>query len=144
MLEMVLRRGLSKTRPSAERAMKKTDGTLCTSLDENAEVFKNHFAELYGQEPAFDESVLNLLQQLQVAAGQDHVPTDDEIFSAVSKLKNKAPGDSGLTPQVWKALVSNELTFSVLRELIIEFWDSEITPAEWERGLLMILAKKGD
>ena len=140
----VLRRGLSKTRPSAERAMKKPDGSICKSPDENAEVFKNHFAELYGREPAFDESALNLLQQRPIATGQDHIPTDDEILSAVSKLKNKAPGDSGLTPQVWKALVSNELTFSILRELIFEFWDSEITPAEWERGLLMILAKKGD
>ena len=63
---------------------------------------------------------------------------------AVSKLKNKAPGDSGLTPQVWKALTENNVTFSLLKDIIVEFWESELTPSEWERGLLTILAKKGD
>ena len=140
----VLRRGLSKTRPSAERAMKKSDGSLCKSPAENADVFRNHFAELYGREPTFDEDVLDLLEQHPVAVGLDHTPTDDEIVCAVCKLKNKAPGDSGLTPQVWKALVTDELTFSILREVIIEFWNSEVTPSEWECGLLVILAKKGD
>ena len=140
----VLRRGLSKTRPSVERAMKKPDGSVCKSPAENAEVFRNHFSELYGRQPTYDESVLELLQQQPIATGLDHMPTDDEILSAVCKLKNKAPGDSGLTPQVWKTLVTDELTFSILREVIIEFWNSEVTPSEWERGLLMILAKKGD
>ena len=140
----VLRRGLSKTRPSAERAMKKPDGSLCKSPAENAEVFRNHFTQLYGRLPAHDERVLELLQQHPTATGRDHVPTDDEILSAVRKLKDKAPGDSGLTPQVWKALVSDSGTFALLKEVTVEFWNSEITPSEWERGLLTILAKKGD
>ena len=53
-----------------------------------------------------------------IVTGLDHVPTDYEILSAVCKLKNKAPCDSDLTPRVWKTLVTDELTFSILRESI--------------------------
>ena len=46
-----LKSGLSKTRPSAVKKMKKKDGTLCSSQEENAEVFKTHFQELFEREP---------------------------------------------------------------------------------------------
>ena len=43
-----LRNGLSKTRPSTERTMKKEDGSLCKTPQENADVFHTHFNNLYG------------------------------------------------------------------------------------------------
>ena len=140
----VLRRGLSKTRSSAERTMKKPDGSACSSPEENAEVFLNHFSQLYGRAPTYDERVLELLEQRPTAVNCEHVPTGEEIMHAIRKLKNKKPGNSGLTPQVWKALTSNNETFALLEQMIVEFWNSEITPSEWEKGLLTILAKKGD
>ena len=139
-----LRRGMSKSRPSAERTMKKPDGSLCSTPAENAEVFKCHFEQLYGQPPMYDESVLELLAQQPTVLNCDHPPTSDEIRRAIGKLKNKAPGESGLTPQAWKVLASNDETFSLLETIILEFWNSEITPTEWENGLLRILPKKGD
>ena len=139
-----LRRGMSKSRPSAERTMKKPFGSLCSTSAENAEVFKCHFEQLYGQPPMYDESVLELLAQQPTVLNCDHPPTSDEIRRAIGKLKNKAPGQSGLTPQAWKVLASNDETFSLLETIILEFWNSEITPTEWENGLLRILPKKGD
>ena len=59
----VLRRGLVKTRPSAERTMKKPDGSVCKTPAENAEVFRNHFSQLYGRVPTYDEQVLEMLLQ---------------------------------------------------------------------------------
>ena len=85
-----------------------------------------------------------MLEQQLFASNCDHLPTSDEIKWAVRKLKNRMPGDSGLTPQVWKALTTCNETFELLETVILEFWTSEITPTEWERGLLTILAKKGD
>lgn len=140
----VLRRGMSKSRPSAERTMKKPDGSLCSTPAENAEVFRNHFEQLYGRPPVCDEAVLELLAQQPTALNCDHSPTSDEIRRATCKLKNKAPGESGLTPQVWKVLTSSDETFNLLETIVMEFWTTEIVPTEWENGLLRILAKKGD
>ena len=139
-----LRNGLSKCRPSTEKAMRKPDGSLCTTPAENAEVFRSHFEQLYGRPPEYDPTVLNLLQQHPTATNCDHPPTSDEIRDAMRRLKNKAPGESGLTPQAWKALASNDNAFNLLESVIQEFWATELAPTEWETGLLRILAKKGD
>ena len=50
----------------------------------------------------------------------------------------------GICPQAWKAVIRHEQTFAILKAIIVDFWESEIAPAEWEVGLLKILAKKGD
>ena len=139
-----LRSGLSKTRPSVMKQMKKPDGTTCKTPEENAEVFRAHFRSLYGRTPSFDSAVIDKLQQHAVVLGCDHQPTDDEIKSATRKLRDKGPGDSGLCPQSWKCLLKSEETFNFLKKIILEFWQTEIVPSEWETGLLKILPKKGD
>ena len=119
-------------------------GSLCKNPEENAEVFREHFKQLYGRNPMFDATILNQLNQNPTFPGYDNCPTDTEIRCATRKLKNKAPGDSGLAPQVWKALLENDDTFALLKAVVLDFWDNEIPPTEWETGLLKILAKNGD
>ena len=139
-----LKSGLTKVKNSNERSMKKPDGTLCKSPEENANVFRDHFQQLYGRTPVFDASVLNSLDRKETVIGIDHRPDDGEIRKAIRNLKERAPGDSGITPQIWKALSENESTFDIVRTIIHNFWDSENPPSEWETGLLKILPKKGD
>ena len=43
-----------------------------------------------------------------------------------------------------KPFFENEETFNLLRQIIFHFWETELTPEEWEFGLLKILPKKGD
>ena len=43
----MLKRGLSNTMPAVIVKMKKTDGTMCKTEAENAEVFQAHFEQLY-------------------------------------------------------------------------------------------------
>ena len=107
-------------------------------------MFRSHFEKLYGRESSYDASILDLLEQLPVVSDCDHPPTVDKIRRAVGKLKDRAPGESGLTPQTWKALASNPVTFELIRSIVLDFWDNELTPSEWETGLLKILPKKGD
>ena len=139
-----LRNGLSKTRPSTERTMKKEDGSLCKSPQENADVFHTHFHRLYGLPPKYDATVIEAIPQRPVVQGYDTPPSDKEILSAVSKLKEKAPGESGIPAKVWKILSDEENTFNILKSIVLDFWHTELTPTEWEKGLLTILAKKGD
>ena len=96
-----LRAGLHGVqRPSAPVQMTKPDGSRASSPEENAQVFAEHFEQLYGREPSFDPSVLSLLQQRDVATGLDHAPTDDEIRRALARLHNTSPGPSGLPAAV--------------------------------------------
>ena len=94
--------------------MPKEDVTKCKSSEENAQVFKEHFKKLYERVPIYDSSVLELLQQEPVISGVDHLPTDEEILKAVNSLKNNAPGESGFTSQMFKAIASNNQTFQLL------------------------------
>ena len=111
---------------------------------ENAEVFRAHFQKLYGRSPDYDPTVVDMIQQQAMIEGCDHSPTDEEIRTAVGKLRDSGPGDSGLCAQSWKCLLKSEETFEVLEEIVLQVWETEIVPTEWETGLLKILPKKGD
>ena len=92
----------------------------------------------------FDTFVLDFLHQHPIFSNCDHVPSDEEISRATRRLKDRGPGDSGISSQVWKAIIEHGPSFAILKEIIVDFWISEVCPAEWETGLLKILAKKGD
>ena len=50
-------------RRRAPAKMRKPDGSLAASPEENATVYAGHFEQLYGRVPTFDPSVLDLVQQ---------------------------------------------------------------------------------
>ena len=139
-----LKRGLSKTKPYANKQMKRPDGSICLTPEENSEVFYEHFRTLYGRHAHYDESVLDALPQQPVYEGCDYLPTNQEIRDATHKLKNKAPGESGIMAPVWKSLLYCRETFNMLRSIVINFWRTEVVPDEWNTGRLFILPKKGD
>ena len=138
-----MKKGLSKTKPSGEKMMMKADGSKCTSTEENAEVFRVHFQKLFDREPEY-RSNFDVLPQMNIALEFDIPPDDDEIRDACRSLKDKAPGESGLLPQLWKALLTDESTFGILKALVLDFWRSELPPQQWLTGLLKVLPKKGD
>ena len=139
-----LKNGLTKTRPTASQMMTKSDGSKCTTPAENAEVFREHFEKLFDRVPTFSEEAASMIEQLPVRDEYGEEPDDDEIRAACRRLKEKAPGDSGLLPQFWKALSSEPSTFDLIKQLILNFWRSEQPPRDWLIGLLKILPKKGD
>ena len=101
--------------------MKKSDGSKCVNAEENAEVFREHFQKLYEREPIYDHTVIELLEQQPVFEGVDHNPTDDEIIKATQSLKNNAPGESGVTPLMFKSLITTSETFAILKDVVLEF-----------------------
>ena len=105
--------------------------------------FLNSTQKLFERGPIYDRSVLELLQQESVISGVDNPPTDEEILKSIISLKNNAPSEPGLTSQIFKAIVSNNLIFQLLRS-ILDFWENEVPPDQWETGLLKIIPKKGD
>ena len=63
--------------------MKKEDGTLCKTAEENAEVFRDHFQKLYGLPPRYDEQIIYLVPQRPVATGLESPPDDKEMKAAI-------------------------------------------------------------
>ena len=139
-----LKNGLTKAKATGRRQMKHPDGTICKTPEENAAVFCEHFKALYGKTPDFDETVLELLPQCPIVEGCDHLPNDDEIRNATLRLKNTAPGDSGICAPALKCLLDSDETFALLKSIVLQFWRTEIVPLEWNTGGLTILPKKGD
>ena len=138
-----LKNGLQKTAPANVKPMKKKDGSLCKTPEENAEVFREHFEKLYGRKPEYDPTVLDDLPQHPVS-DCDEAPTNEEISKAVQKLKNSGPGESGISAHVWKCLEKSPDTFPLIKKFVRSFWTKEELPSEWELGVLKILPKKGD
>lgn len=140
-----LRLGLcgARQRPAPAK-MRKPDGSLAASPEENAAVFRSSFGKLYGCTPSFDASMPELLRQRPVAADLDHPPTEEETRAALGKLRDTGPGDSGLPARFWKALGATAESFRLVHNIVLAFWETEEMPTEWETGLLKILPKKGD
>jgi len=45
---------------------------------------------------------------------------------------------------MFKSLLTNDQCFDLLREIIVDIWQNEICPTDWNTGLLRILPKKWD
>ena len=140
----LLKRGMSKPTPSKQVMMTKENGDKCSSAEENTRVFKNHFEKLYNRTPSYDPSVLDLLDQHPIMESTGLPPQDEEISKAISRLKNKAPGASGLTAQMFKSLLRHEQCLSYLKSIISDIWIKEIYPSQFDIGKLIVLPKKGD
>ena len=110
--------------------------------EENAEVFRSHFDLLFDRQPEFNLDAASWFEQSPILLEYDDPSDDEEIKKAVLKLKDKAPGNSGLLSRFWKALLDDEVTFDILKQIIMDFWRSEKPPKQWLQGLLKILPKK--
>ena len=71
-------------------------------------------------------------------------PNKDEIRTAILHLKNNAPGESGITAQMFKAITQDNQCFNALYRIISDVWINEPCPSQWDIGRLVILPKKGD
>ena len=114
-----LRDGLEKTVPANVKPMKKADGSLCKTPEENAEVFRVHFEKLFSKTPSYDPTVLEDLPQKPVVEDCDAPPTDEEIAKAVKQLKNSGPGESGVNAKVWKCLLKSPETYALIKKFVM-------------------------
>mgnify|MGYP003333642019 FL=1 len=161
-----LERGLqSHHKASRVIKMRKPDGTLCTNDNENAKVFYEHFSKIFNnQNIRCDESVLTLLPQRDEITSLNDPPTLEEVKNSIKRMRNrKAPGPSGLKPDVLKALTQETFYESIeidpnkdkylsycfansIHKYLLEFWNgnNETVFEEWRTGTLTPVPKKGD
>lgn len=72
-----------------------------------------------------------------------HPPTCSEIEKALKKMRTgKAPGMDNIAPEILKADI--ETSAKLLHPLLERIWNEEKLPAEWKKGLIVKIPKKGD
>ena len=77
-----LKSGLDRSKTVNSTKMKKPDGSLCETPEENAEVFRQHFENLYSTIPNTDESVLEHVEAVLIPPALDALPDNEEIRKA--------------------------------------------------------------
>ena len=116
-----LKNGLSTTTPATAVKMKKVDGTMCTSEQENAEVFRIHFEKLYNNVTPFDKSMIDEIEQRCVDPTLDQPPTLGDVRRHIKMAKSgKAPGDNQINAEAYKALATEDRTCSLVLDVILD------------------------
>ena len=90
--------------------------------------------------PDIDEAVSDTLETFETNL---EPPTKDEIRRATKSLKNnKVQGIDNISAEMLKA--DTKLISDKLYKLFNIIWANEVLPAEWLKGLIIKLPKKGD
>lgn len=123
-------------------AVRNKAGKLLTNENEVRQRWKEHFAEILNRPSP--ELVAEVDNEVEV---MDEIPsgpvTKAEIKSAINSMgAGKAPGVDGITVELFKADMTT--TIEVLYDLFCAIWVSESIPADWKKGLIIKLPKKGD
>ena len=124
--------------------MRKENGELARTDEENAEVMGPHFGRVCNNRRPTQAGIAQEIDPHEVEEVMATPPNIEEINAAIEKLKNgKSAGENGLTPKALKAL-DGELR-NTLTKIIADFWENEETDyEEWHRNILCALPKKGD
>ncbi|XP_073820509.1 uncharacterized protein [Musca autumnalis] len=70
-------------------------------------------------------------------------PTNEEISSAISKLKShKAAGPDNLPPELFK--YAADVLTPILQPIVSEAWSTNNIPSKWKEGVIITIPKKGD
>ena len=134
-------RRLCSEPPKKIDMVRNNEGILLTKEEEVQQRWKEHFVELLNR--ANPEQEAEVISEMEVIEEIPSGPiTKAEIRSAIMSMKAaKAPGVDCLTVELLKAGITT--TVDVLHDLFCEIWVSETVPADWRRGLIVKIAKKG-
>lgn len=131
----------SKNRTTPNQPIKDRNGRYVASTDQQLERWKEHFEGLLNDgniETESDQPYIGPSANINTNS-----PTLAEIVRAIKKLKtNKAAGTDGIPAELM--LADPQTTAAALSPHIAEAWNTENFDADWKRGFIVKLPKKGD
>ncbi|XP_065197221.1 uncharacterized protein LOC135828726 [Sycon ciliatum] len=130
-------------KPVASHSIRKSDGTLCVSAEEERVCWQQHFTRVLNVISVFDVSVFQQLSCREVDDSLACPPTAVDIECALHHLANgKSAGSSLIVAELLKH------GFTVLRPhldaLFSTCWSASSVPQEWKDAVLVPIPKKGD
>ena len=121
------------------------NGNLCKSGSLVQERWRRHFSNILNIESAFEVDEITKLQQRPVKEELANPPSRQEIWEAVGKMKNgKAGGESGILPEMLKAICDEKEILEMLLSLIHQVWEECRVPSDWCNAVLIPVPKKGN
>ena len=124
-------------------ALLKKNGELTANPEEVTGRWHDHFKKILNIPSKYKEDVIDEIQQLPTQLHLDEPPKEEEIESALSKLKNgKASGKTGILPELIK-YGGAELWNRVL-DLVKVVWEEEAVVRDWKDATIIPIPKKGN
>ena len=140
-----IRKGLDKWYSSDERNIRGLNGTVSLTAEENVDNFRLQFENLFINDVDRDRGDQHYKKMTRRKTDRKWLPpTRHELEKSLRKLKDVAPGLSGIPSVVWKSFLSNETLLQTLLSIMKKCWiDSEV-PETWTKLFTAVLPKKGD
>ena len=102
-----------------------------------------HFGSVLKRDSVVLPETIGALPQLRIRDALVDVPSVDEVWRSIVKLKNdKSAGMDVIPGEIWK--YGGEVLVNSLHTLIADVRECEKVPKEWQDGIFIPLHKKGD
>ena len=141
-----LNRGTGKWKGWNFNNIQNKNGVLGSSPAENADNLKEYYEDLFANQTADVEQAkkwYGLMEKIPTNRKWNE-PTEQELKEAIREVKNTAPGNSGVTSAVWKALIENKKMTKIMLKTMTECWKTETVPEDWTTFYMTVLEKDGD
>ena len=120
------------------------DGRPCDTTTEQHERWRRHFDQVLNIPSQCNASELQRVKR-PLDHELDRLPYLAEVKRAMWKLKSgKAPGSSGILPEMVKAGTGDEDFLGMMCDLVSAVWEERRVPKEWVDAILIPIPKKGD
>jgi hypothetical protein len=127
----MLRQGKSVTKKLSPMTLRKPNGGLCESPQENADVMKANLKEIFSKPGTFDPAAINEVKQRDKRPWTwfDNSPESAEIAKALAHLGNNKSGGDGKCPaEYFKALHTDPEASQYIKDIIDFYWKSGSWP----------------
>ena len=119
------------------------NGNSCTTTEAQQERWRRHFSQILNIQSEFDMKELSRVRQRPTRSEMTEVPSEEEVMNAVGKLRNgKAGGESGILPEMVKAVCCEEEFVNKLLDLVKDVWEKGCTPVLGEIPYLCLSPRK--
>lgn len=137
---------LANRKALIKKPIKNNENETVVVTEEQLKVWADYFNKLLNQDPPPRNTEGNNEEELIVESDpriNSNPPTKAEITRAIRDLKNgKSPGIDNIFPEALKACP--DVTTNMLYPLLVDIWNEETLPEDWQIGLLVKIPKKGD
>ena len=140
-----IQRGRTGLVPMRAVVVKDEEGNPCKTPEAQQQRWRRHFSEILNLQSEFTLDELELVRQRPVTVDLTEPPSEEELERAIGKLRSgKAGGESGILPEMVKAVCYEEAFMSSLLKLTEDMWRRGEVPSDWCDAVLIPLPMKGD
>lgn len=137
---------IKKSKQPASKALycRDKDGLLLGETSDKLNRWAQYFDVLLNEGIEYEQQE-GIVERCQQGSNDEQIkePTYDEFLKIITELKNnKSPGENGVTAEIWKE--GGEKLHKKLFSLILQVWNENKTPSQWNTALICPILKKGD